>query len=1854
LNIVSNLLLELRKMIISKYANFIRKLVIKKTKRIAMSLLDIKLILKPMIWSFSILILTIASYSLNSQKTLIDYTKVEEITNPILQPNQSIDFQNIDNLLESYTSIASTKQTSNPHNSIYSEDEITFEIEDSSKKRNKSINGPESNSSISESIKNLYSSEGKIANFNCTISCNAIENSSVNCNGGSDGSATVSISGEMPPISTPDSFDEIWIETECQTIGSNWDIINDPSRSNGQYLTWTGDNSYNSPSNNPDDLLIYNFEVNDAGTYQLWGLCLAPNTDDDSFWVKIDNNDWVRWNQITGSNTWQWDDLHDDRFNSGAAISYFLSSGIHTLTISYRENGASIDKLHLTNNGSTPFGFGGSDSACINLTYDYRWDNGENTATAVSLTAGLHTVTVSDNNNCSTTCIVNINEPSIPLFCKIALNNSVTCESALDGEGTILPTGGTEPYSFLWDNGVTTANTSNLFLGIHNATVTDANGCTTTCSIDITALQGEDTDNDSVNDIRDLDDDNDGIPDCIENNVSCNNRILGPNLIINGSFSDGYLGWTSDFNRGRNNNTNVPATNGGCDTQGWIAISPCETFNGICDEYYNYLGSLYDGSLLINDPVGTGDNIFNTICDRSNDNCEPRPWPDNTGNGDNLSLYIDPSDIAGRAYWRQEIYVQSCVTYEFSAFLQTVEEDPNLVFRVGGIDIAGPFNFDGLIAPNGGPDIWQQVATTWESTLNGVVSIELVNTTAGCSGNDIKLDDVFFGEIWCDTDSDGIANHLDLDSDNDGIPDAVEACGNIGLILEDCSLDINNSDSYEIDPDTGCSNGIIIGSGCVTINDTDNDNIPDFIDLDSDNDGCSDATEACTDSNINVNNSSTSEDYNNPASSVNDYGLVSDGASYLCPDIDNTNWINNSIGCIECIVNLEQDEQCFGDENGSATVSPSGGLPPYTYLWDNGETSITAINLSGGVTHFVSVTDACGHLSICDIFINQPNELTCSVIQENGVTCVGGNDGVGFVTPNGGFGVISYLWDNGETTSRAIELTSGNHIVTVTDENGCTSSCSVNIDEPTEAVSCNAVENSSVVCNGESNGVATVNPTGGSGGYSFQWDNGQNGQTANSLNAGLHTVTVTDSNGCTSTCSVTINEPTDPISCSAIEDSPVVCKGERNGVATVTPSGGNGNYRFQWDNGENTQTASFLNAGLHVVTVTDFRNCFSTCSVVISEPLESLSCSVVQDSPVVCRGENNAVATVTPNGGTSGYTFQWDNGESTATATALNGGFHVVTVTDSRECVTTCSIFINEPNAPIACVITQVSSVACFGESTGSSTVLPINGNGNYSFEWDNGEITDMAIALDAGLHIVTVSDFRGCSTTCSVTINEPMPLVIDAGSNVTICDGESVTINSMINGGSPGYNFEWSTGATSQNINVTPIGNPNLNTTVSYTVTVTDRFNCTSTDVIDINVESNPSAIVSPSNPTCGDNNGSITFTFSDHPDMTGLEFSLNNQGSYESPINDNSATITYDNLPPGTYNLWVRWDNGNCPINLGSVSLQDLNGFPICTIVEDSPVICNGEANGIATASTIGGNCITPNIALSGTASSISVRSNGVPTRINDNDTNGRWSGGSIAHTAGSTSNDWIDLDLESLNEINNIVLWNRIDQCCSARLSNSYLLVSTTPFPNNSNLTQSLANAEFTYQIGNSTGTDSFDIPVQISGRYIRVQKSGNNTNGNTLQLAEIQVFPTCYTYVWDNGETTSTAIALDAGLHTVTVTDSAGCVSECSINIGEPSDPLTCTVEETKPVDCDLENNGQALATPEGGNGGYTYLWDNGENTATAISLGLGIHSVTITDSKGCTTSCSVESTENEDCCKTIFTNKHIKYNAPEHR
>ena len=417
------------------------------------------------------------------------------------------------------------------------------------------------------------------------------------------------------------------------------------------------------------------------------------------------------------------------------------------------------------------------------------------------------------------------------------------------------------------------------------------------------------------------------------------------------------------------------------------------------------------------------------------------------------------------------------------------------------------------------------------------------------------------------------------------------------------------------------------------------------------------------------------KDGNAIAATTQDLSGIGAGTYEVTVTDDNSCKLTKSItigqpnSALTCSIIQNKAVTSNGLSDGEATVTPLGGSGGYTYLWDNGETTAKAVGLNAG-THSVTVTDSNECKTTCSIAITQPNVLSCSITQDAPAKCYGDSNGKATVSAVGGNGEYTYLWDNGETAQQAVGLSAGNHSVTVTDKLGYKTTCNIIIGQPQSALNCSITQNKAVSANGLSDGEATVTPLGGNGGYTYLWDNGETTAKAVGLNAGSHSVTVTDSKGCKTSCSIVITQP-DVLSCSITQNAPAKCYGDSNGKATVTAIGGNGEYTYLWDNGETAQQAVGLNAGNHSVTVTDKLGYKTTCNVTIGQPEAALTCSIIQDKAVSSNGLSDGQATVTPIGGNGGYTYLWDNGETTQKAVGLNAGLHSVTVTDSKGCKTT-------------------------------------------------------------------------------------------------------------------------------------------------------------------------------------------------------------------------------------------------------------------------------------------------------------------------------------------------------------------------------------------------------------------------------------------------------------------------------------------------------------------------------------------------------------------------------------------------------
>ena len=245
---------------------------------------------------------------------------------------------------------------------------------------------------------------------------------------------------------------------------------------------------------------------------------------------------------------------------------------------------------------------------------------------------------------------------------------------------------------------------------------------------------------------------------------------------------------------------------------------------------------------------------------------------------------------------------------------------------------------------------------------------------------------------------------------------------------------------------------------------------------------------------------------------------------------------------------------CNGGTDGSVNLTVTGGTMPFTYTWNNGATTEDIFNVAAGA-YTVMITDANGCSLSVMATVTEPTALTASTSMTN-VSCNGGTDGTANLAVTGGTAPYFYSWNNGALTDNLTGLAAGAYMVTVTDANGCMTTATAMITEPMALTAIATATDAS--CNGAADGTVTVTTTGGTAGYAYLWDDAsaQTTAMATALAAGTYNVMITDTLGCTTTASATVNEPT-AISITATT-SDASCNGTATGGVDITVTGGYG------------------------------------------------------------------------------------------------------------------------------------------------------------------------------------------------------------------------------------------------------------------------------------------------------------------------------------------------------------------------------------------------------------------------------------------------------------------------------------------------------------------------------------------------------------------------------------------------------------------------------------------------------------------------------------------------------------------------
>ena len=906
---------------------------------------------------------------------------------------------------------------------------------------------------------------------------------------------------------------------------------------------------------------------------------------------------------------------------------------------------------------------------------------------------------------------------------------------------------------------------------------------------------------------------------------------------------------------------------------------------------------------------------------------------------------------------------------------------------------------------------------------------------------------------------------------------------------------------------------------------------------------------------------------------------------------------------------------CYGGNNGSASVLVTSGSGNYTYTWSSGSSPWTN-SLSGLTvgTYTVNVKDNVTGCTVIGAYVvDQPNPISLLSSFVSNVNCYGASTGSINIVATGGKSPYTYLWTGGSTSQNLTNVSAGNYSVTITDASSCTYTSSFTITQPATALNSSAVF-TPVSCAGGNNGSIDVTVWGGTTPYSYSWSNSQLSQDISSLTSGPYTLTINDAKGCSlNGLSYNVSQPA-PLN-GNITATDVTCYGASTGTATFSVSGGTLPYSYSWQNTQtlfssNSATLSGIPASNYSVTVTDLRGCTISGNIVVLQP--SLLTATATSTNVLCYGNSTGAIDLTVNGGTTPYSYSWQNSASVVVATSqdisnLPSGVYTVTVTDNLGCTVTLSRTITQPSAPLSATF-NVSHVLCFGNSTGSIDLLVGGGTTPYSFNWTSGQTTEDINFISAGNYGFAILDANLCPFSGSATVNQPLaPISVSNIVTNVACNGESNgSIDLTVTGGTVPYYYVWE--STTYELSV--ISQDLINFPAdTYTYDLTDANGCTFTESIQITEPSLLGNSISGVNILCyqGDN-GSVDLT------VTGgtlpYTFSWNNGATSEDLIN----------LIAGTYSVVVT-DFNNC-VTTNSITLTQPDTLLYYTY-STIDVKCNNGTDGSISLTVEGGTTPYSYTWSNGsTQPSITALTAGFYT-FNVVDYNGCTISGSI---------EIFQPEPLTMNEI--------ITPVTCYGMSNGIIDISpiggTSPYQftwYNSNFALSAQTEDLVswpadvYQVeiidSNNCFYEMFFEIEQPDSLIITYTASVVSCDGGSDAdiLVQITGGNPAYNTTWSNGATTQNLIGVPAGTYELIVVDTKGCTDSIETTITEPL-PIIMTFEVTE-ITCVDQKDGTAFATASGGNGGYYYAWSNGLTNPYIDSLDNQYYYLTITDVLGCT-------------------------------
>ncbi|MBN8701568.1 MAG: gliding motility-associated C-terminal domain-containing protein [Bacteroidetes bacterium] len=1372
-----------------------------------------------------------------------------------------------------------------------------------------------------------------------------------------------------------------------------------------------------------------------------------------------------------------------------------LAAGIYTLTVTDIISCQETFTITLNNNGG-PTGetvtvvdalcFGNCDGSISvspvggTTPYTYSWTDGQTNALATGLCMGTYILEVKDASNCIRFVTDEVDEPDQIDFGATITN--ATCGGICDGDISLAPSGGTGAYTYLWSNAETTAQITALCGGSYTITLTDDNACEYSNTLTV----------------------NQNITIAISHTVtnsSCNGSCTGT---ANFSASGGSGAYSYLWQPGGFTSTSLT---GLC--SGTYTITATDT-----------LGCFGTTTVQIAEPtsLSAATNSVAPTCNQC----------------DGQASLVPSGGTAPYTYVWGVGGTDSLVTGLCAGMITYT------VYDSFSCNTSGSF----VLNNNGGPtgETFVTTSVTCFGACDGTASITPIG---GISP---------YTYSWSTGETSSVANGL---------------CGGVHSVQVTDSLGCVRTTTVSIDEPTQLAATPVV----------------------------TDATCGLCDGVIAVSPTGGTTPYTfawNTASTASSVSALCVGIyTVVVTDANNCSQtlnvpVSNPNG--PAIGLTTTSVTCFGFCDGTAISAASGATPPYTYLWSNASTDTSITGLCAG-NYNIQLSDNAGCVSIQLFTVSAPAVVSGNASNTT-PTCFGNCDGAIVMSGTGGISPYSYLWNTTETTSSISALCAGNYTVTITDFNGCSTDVVTTLTPPAVLTVTNTVTNPGC---GLCDGVVTLSPLGGSSPYTFNWSNGQTGQSITGVCAGSISYTVQDANSCTQSGVIVINSSNGPTG-ETITTTSVTCFGLCNGVASITPIGGTAPYTYDWGGGQTGQTISGLCVGDYSVQITDGQSCVRTATLQILEPSVLATTSVVTDATCgLCDGG----ISVTPNGGTSPYTYLWDDGSTNNNVSLLCIGVYTVTVRDANNCSQTSSIPVSNPNGPSLTLTT--TSVNCYGACTGSATAIVSGVMGPYTYSWSNSNTTDTLITnVCGGNYSIKVSDNLGCATINVFTIDEPAQFIENATITSPTCGQCNGLITLAPTGGTLPISYQWNTGDT-----ITTVSNVCAG---AYNLLVTDGNNCTKSITYPVSNTGGPTGeTITTTSVSCfGQCTGTATVTpVGGTAPYTYLWLVLGN------------TTNSVTGLCADDY--YIQVSDANSCIRTTSLSIAEPPTFTINpTVVAPTCGVCDG----VITLNPTGG-----------TSPYTFSWNTGDVTAAVSNLCAGNYSV-TVSDVTGCPTAYQVALNNPGIS----VAVITTSVSCfgvCDGTAT-SIVTGTNTPFTyswNNGDTnanTTGLCDGNYSMQVTDNIGciavtSFSIDFPLPVAANLPITTNPTcfGDCDGNVNIIAIGGVSP--YNYSWSNGNTTSASTGLCAATYTLVISDKNGCSNTLQNQLTEPS-ALVLTKTVT-PAVCSNVTDGTIDITVSGGTTTYTYQWSGSVSATTEdiTNLAAGTYTVLVTDAKGCTQS-----------------------------